>query len=111
MAMLYVKTPNGTTKSINLETMNIEYANNFIWTKFPNGILLQTGYVYSTSFVNNTAMIKLPLHTDSNKYLFIGAVVYGNLSYVAASMYYDTDTLEIQRSSNCTAHWMIVSKP
>ena len=111
MAVLYVKTPNGTTKSINLETMNIEYANNFIWTKFPNGILLQTGYVYSTSFVNNTAMIKWPLHTDSNKYLFIGAVVYGNLLYVSASMYYDTDTLEIKRSGNCTAHWMIVSKP
>ena len=46
MAMLYVKTPNGNTKSINLETMNV----NDIWqdgygysyTVFPSGLILQS---------------------------------------------------------------------
>lgn len=51
MAMLYVKTPNGTTKSINIETMNIvqgttnpgDYANG-AWYSFPSGMILQAGY-------------------------------------------------------------------
>jgi len=46
MAMLYVKTPNGTTKSINLETMNITdtitHHEGGSYTMFPSGLILQS---------------------------------------------------------------------
>lgn len=51
MAMLYVKTPNETTKSINLETMNIESgagSNYSQWIKLPNNLILQYGWSETT---------------------------------------------------------------
>lgn len=45
--MLYTKSPNGNTKSINLDTMNIVSSSVISqtgWTKLPNGILMQWGY-------------------------------------------------------------------
>ena len=46
MAILHVKTPNGTTKNINLETMNIDYGvqPSVGWFKLPNGIIIQWGH-------------------------------------------------------------------
>ena len=45
MAKLYATSPNGTAKSIQLETMNIigeDLGNAFTWFKFPNGLIIQT---------------------------------------------------------------------
>ena len=42
MAILHVKTPNGTTKDVNLETMNIESdLQQNGWCKLPNGLIIQ----------------------------------------------------------------------
>ena len=50
MAILHVKTPNGTTKNINLETMNIDYGvqPSVGWFKLPNGIIIQWGHGVQT---------------------------------------------------------------
>lgn len=58
MAKLYAISPDGTTKSINLETMNIESgdgSNYSRWAKLPNGLLLQYGWANTTT---STAFIK-----------------------------------------------------
>ena len=45
MAILHVKTPNGTTKDVNLETMNIESSlEQNGWCKLPNGLIIQWQY-------------------------------------------------------------------
>ena len=54
MATLHVKTPNGTTKSINLETMNITRSGKQTWgqwVKLPDGLILQSiGWVNTATF-------------------------------------------------------------
>ena len=42
MAILHVKTPNGTTKTVDLETMNITSSlQQNGWCKLPNGLIIQ----------------------------------------------------------------------
>lgn len=42
MAILHVKTPNGTTKTVDLETMNITSSlKQNGWCKLPNGLIIQ----------------------------------------------------------------------
>ena len=44
MAILHVKTPNGTTKTVDLETMNITSSlQQNGWCKLPNGLIIQWG--------------------------------------------------------------------
>lgn len=52
MAKLYATSPNGTAKSIKLETMNIESGNGSnwynSWMAFPNGVIIQWGQSFDT---------------------------------------------------------------
>ena len=65
MAMLYVKTPNGTTKSIDLETMNIpgSHVETSGWYKFPNGIIYQWGTLNTDG--NETVIVTLPISVNN----------------------------------------------
>ena len=58
MAILHVKTPNGTTKTVDLETMNITSSlQQNGWCKLPNGLIIQWGFtikpITNQTWVNN----------------------------------------------------------
>lgn len=63
MAFLHVKSPNGTTKSINLETMNVTASfNGSGWLKLPNGIIIQwVDYPDIATTSSSTIVANLPL--------------------------------------------------
>ena len=52
MAVLHVKSPNGTVHDIELTTLNTpsDYSGNNVWTRLPNGVLIQCG-LPSTVFI------------------------------------------------------------
>jgi len=63
MATLHVKSPNGTTKSINLETMNITASfNGSGWLKLQNGIIIQwADYPDIATTSGSTIIVNFPL--------------------------------------------------
>ena len=68
MAILHVKTPSGTTKTVDLETMNIESSlQQNGWCKLPNGLIIQWQTAYYSSNVypptNFTTALFAILHT------------------------------------------------
>ena len=66
MAILHVKTPNGTTKDVNLETMNIESdLQQNGWCKLPNGLIIQ----WRQADVHGQEEIYLPISFTSDYYV------------------------------------------
>ena len=53
MAYIYAKSPNGTTQSINIDTMNItgSLVSNG-WTKLPNGLIIQWIFSWISKCIN-----------------------------------------------------------
>ena len=60
MAILHVKTPNGTTKTVDLETMNITSSlQQNGWCKLPNGLIIQWFEASGTRDSNNTTWVPI----------------------------------------------------
>ena len=49
MAVLHVKSPNGTEHTIDLTTMNVRGTPGAGWTQFQNGLIIQWGYNYTST--------------------------------------------------------------
>ena len=112
MAVLHVKTPNGTTKSINLETMNIDYGvePTSSWFKLPNGIIIQWGHGVQTetdiihpitfTTIKSCAMA---IHIGTNPIPNI--ILYSTHESSTDSSYFLTD---YPSSSQITIYWITI---
>ena len=68
MAILHVKTPNGTTKTVDLETMNITSSlQQNGWCKLPNGLIIQWLGRKTTTWTSEWSTVVLPL-ANPNEY-------------------------------------------
>lgn len=74
MAILHVKSPDGTEHTIDLATMNIEGHPGYGWTKFQNGLILQWGFNRTATDIYHPILM-------SNK-LFCSAIHIGSNSTV-----------------------------
>ena len=74
MAILHVKSPEGTTHTIDLATMNVEGTPGAGWTKFQNGLIIQWGVSRTTTDIYHPIVM-------SNK-LFCSAIHIGSNSTV-----------------------------
>ena len=74
MAILHVKTPNGTTKTVDLETMNITSSlQQNGWCKLPNGLIIQWGRLTNQSSPSQWIRISLVINMPNFYFCFANA--------------------------------------
>ena len=108
MAKLYATSPNGTAKSIQLETMNVEGTPGAGWTKFQNGLIMQWGINQTTADIYHPILMSYKIfcsaiHIGTNATVNIIA-----LDVRAASPDISYFTTDFGGTPNVTIFWMVL---